>query len=360
MSSDRDNVSDVEARVSRVRDALRAVDANALLVTGSANVRYLSGFTSPEDALVLVTDRDAILITDARYATQAPDESALPVEIVRDASALVAQRVRDRRLAIEAEHLTIARLGKLRSKLDADPVETIGIVEGLRRVKSRAEIALVREATRITDEALVQVAPLVRVGARESDIAFELERAFRERGASSAFPIIVASGVRGALPHGEASDRIIEQRELVTIDLGARYRGYCADMTRTLFVGEPSERMRGVYAAVLEAQQQALATVRPGITGKELDAVARKVLERRGFGEAFVHSLGHGVGIDVHEAPTLSPRSDDVLEPGMLVTIEPGAYLPGVGGVRIEDLVLVTSDGCETLSKSPKQSAERI
>ena len=344
---------DILARIERVRAALHDTEADALLVTDATNVRYLSGFTSPEDGRILITQQGALLVTDARYATQAPDESSIEVQITRDAFALVAERVGAGALAFEAEHLTVARLGELREKLGSEPIATRGIVEGLRRVKSAVEVELVRKAARITDEALAEVLPRVRAGVRESEIALELERAFRERGASAAFPTIVASGVRGALPHGEASDKTIEQGDLVTIDLGARYRGYCADMTRTIAVGEPSERMREVYAAVLEAQEAALDAVRPGVSGKELDAVARKVLETRGLAVAFVHALGHGVGLNVHEAPSLSPRSDDILEPGMLVTIEPGAYLPGVGGVRIEDLVLVTDEGCEALSKSP-------
>lgn len=329
----------------------------ALWVSGPANVRAVSGFTSGGDGKVLVLEGDAILYTDARYTVQAREESALtqviarPPETYQDA----AERVRGLRVGFEAEHLTVARLEDLRAHWDAELVPTRGLVERVRLVKSPGEVQAIRGAQALADRVFAEVRPMIRAGVRELDVALALELGLRRAGAEVGFDVIVASGPRGAMPHGVASEKVIEDGDLVTIDFGARLRGYHSDMTRTVAVGTPSEELRRVYNAVLEAEEAAVAAVRPGVTGGDLDALARGILERHGLGEAFAHSLGHGVGLNIHEGPSLRKGSEDVLEPGVVVTVEPGAYLPGVGGVRIEDLVLVTETGYEVLSRTPKE-----
>lgn len=343
-------------RLDAVRGALQAVGADALLVTQSANVRYLSNFSSPDDGRVLVTHDGAWLVTDSRYTVQAEEESALDVEITREWIEWVAARAADARIAVEAENCTLARYERLRELTGRDPVATTALVERVRTVKDADEIALLREAARITDHAFARVLDgTLRAGVREIDVALELEREMRAAGADGiAFEFIVASGPRSAMPHGVASTRVIASGDLVTLDFGARVAGYHADMTRAVAVGPIAPRLRELFDATLAAQEAAVAAIRPGITGREADAVARDLLAERGLADAFAHSLGHGVGLEIHEGPRLSGRSDDVLEPGMTVTVEPGVYLPDVGGVRIEDLVLVTADGHDVLSKAPK------
>jgi Xaa-Pro aminopeptidase len=344
------------ARLDALREALAAAGADALVVTHPANVRYLSGFSSPEDGRVLVTGDDAWLITDGRYTVQAEEESTLRVHLTRQWLPWVAERAAGTRLAIEADHLTVAQHETLRSALGADPVPTSGLLATARAIKDAHEIALLREAARITDLAFEHVVErVVRAGVREVDVALALERAMREAGAEDAgFDIIVASGPRCAMPHGVASSRAIESGDLVTMDFGARVAGYHADLTRAVAVGPIAPRLRELFDVVLDAQIAAVAALRPGLSGAQADAVARERLERAGLAEAFAHSLGHGVGLEIHEGPRLAATATDVLAEHMVVTVEPGVYLPGFGGVRIEDLVLITRDGHEVLSRAPK------
>ncbi len=345
-------------RLEQVRDALKGAGVDALWVSHPANVRTLTGFTSPADGKVLVTADAATLYTDARYTVQAQQESAVaqyiarPPETYRHAAAAVAGG----RVGFEADHLTVAGLEELRTHWpEAELVPLSGVVQGLRQIKSGEELEAIRAAQALADRVFAEVRPMIRAGVRELDVALEIEARLRQAGATAAFDVIVASGPRGAMPHGVASERVIEDGELVTVDMGARLNGYNSDMTRTVAVGEPSGEMRRVYRAVLEAEQAAVAAVKPGMRAAELDAIARDILTGHGLGEAFAHSLGHGVGLEVHEGPGLRATSEDVLEAGMVITIEPGAYLPDVGGVRIEDLLLVTQDGHEVLSHAPKE-----
>jgi Xaa-Pro aminopeptidase len=341
----------VNERLARLRTAMRERDLAAMLVSAPAGVRWLSGFTAPEDARVLVTHDDAWLLTDGRYVAQADETSRLTPVIERDWQGEVAGRLPHGPLGVEAEHLTLATAASLERRLGQEPVRTEGLVARLRRVKEPGEVAAIRRAAALTDRAFEHALAGLRPGVREVDVALEIERFVRSEGGDGmAFDVIVASGPRSAMPHGTASPRRIGAGELVTIDMGARVDGYCADMTRTVAVGPVAASHRALFDAVLEAQRAARGQVGPGVRGADLDATAREVLEGHGLGEAFAHSLGHGVGLDVHEGPALSARSDDVLEPGMVVTIEPGAYRPGDAGVRIEDLVLVTEDGHEVLS----------
>lgn len=342
--------------LSRLREAMSAAGAEALLVSQPANVRYLSGFSSPDDGTVLVTPERALLLTDSRYTTQAGQESRLPVEVVSNADEQVAKLAAGLRLAVESEHVTLKRFHNIARLTGREPMALEGLVARLRVVKTPQEIDHLREAARITDVAYAAAMATVRAGVSEVEIALELERVMRQEGADgSGFDIIVASGERGAMPHGVASSKKIVEGELVTMDFGAAYRGYHADMTRTVAVGEVGAEERRMFDAVLEAQKAALAAVGPGKRGSDVDHVARSILEGHGLGEAFGHSLGHGTGLAIHEDPRLSQRSNDVLQPGMIVTIEPGVYVPGFTGLRIEDLVVVTEDGHEILSRSPKE-----
>lgn len=345
----------MNARLDRLRSTMADRSLAAMLVTDPANVRWLSGFTSPEDARVLVTRHDAWLLTDGRYTAQAAEESALEPIIERDWQHEVWSRVRSGPIGVEAENMTLAVAAEFAGRMGEEPVRMENLVTALRRTKDDDEIAAIRDAAELTDRAYAHALQTLRPGMREIDVALEIERFVRSEGADGmGFPIIVASGHRSAMPHGEASLKEIASGDLVTIDMGARVRGYTADMTRTFGVGAVSDAHRALFDAVLEAEEAALAAVRPGRSGRELDTIARDVLGEHGLAEAFVHSLGHGVGLDIHEAPSLSARSDDVMEPGMVVTVEPGAYHPGDAGVRIEDLVVITDDAHEVLSHAPK------
>lgn len=339
---------------------------DALWVSRPENVRYLSGFTSGDDAKLLVVaagdQTGATLYTDARYTVQAGEESRFPAFIARSPATLehAASGVQGLRVGFEADHLTVSELEALRAHWQAGGtpatlISTQGVVEGLRLVKTEEEVAQIRAAQAIADAAFAAVRPGIVAGVREDSVAGQLEAFMRERGAGSAFDITVASGPRGAMPHGTASGRVIGNDELVTIDFGAKIGGYHSDMTRTVAVGNPSEELRRLYRAVLEAEEAAVQAIRPGAKCSDLDKLARDILVSHGLGEYFAHSLGHGVGLAIHEGPGLRGTSKDVLEAGMVVTAEPGVYLPGVGGVRIEDLILVTPTGHEVLSSSPKE-----
>ncbi len=342
--------------LTRVREALAESGAEALLVTYPANVRYLSGFRAPDDGRVFVTHEDAVLITDGRYIAQAAQESQLPVDIFEGSWVEhLAAKLGGRTLAFEAEGITYALFEALREKLGPPPRPTEGLVAELRLTKTPAEVDLLRQAAQVTDDAFTHILGFIEPGRTETEVALELERFMRAAGTEGAgFDIIVASGARSAMPHGTASNKRIGAGELVTLDFGAKVEGYHADMTRTVAVGTLSDAHAQLYAAVLRAQEAALGALAPGKKGREVDATARDSLSRDGLGERFSHGLGHGVGLEIHEGPRLSKTSEQTLEPGMSVTIEPGAYIPGDAGVRIEDLAIITETGFERLSQSPK------
>ena len=333
---------------------------DALWVSSPANVRYLSGFTDGRDAKLLLRAGGSTLYTDARYTVQAQEQSRIPAFIARPPATLThaAPTLAGLRVGFEAEHLTVAQLEDLQAHWQAHGqtqlIGTRGLIEGLRVVKTPPEIEHIRAAQALADQAFAAVLPSIVAGVSEREIAGRLERFIAGRGGSPAFDFTVASGPRGAMPHGGASERLIGQDELVTIDFGARLNGYHSDMTRTVATGNPSQELRRLYRAVLEAEQAAVDAVKPGASCAELDGLARGILEGHGLGEYFAHSLGHGVGLAIHEGPSLRAHSEEVLRPGMVITIEPGVYLPGLGGVRIEDLLLVTEDGHEVLSRAPK------
>ncbi len=340
-----------------LRPAMLEAGVDALWISQPENLRYLSGFSSPEDAKLLITPGGATLYTDGRYTVQAAQEVDLPVHIARPPATLehAAAQLRGLRVGFEAAHLSVAAHQELQQHWQAELVALGGLVEQLRLIKAPAELESIRAAQNIADTAFAQILPQIKHGAREVDIAWALEDAMRQLGAEApAFETIVASGVRGALPHGRASQKVLQEGELVTLDFGARVGGYHSDMTRTLALGEVSESLKRIYNAVLDAEEAALSAIRPGLRAADLDAVARGVLGGLDLADAFTHSLGHGVGLHIHEGPGLRSTSDEVLAAGMVITVEPGVYIEHLGGVRIEDLVLVTEQGSEVLSRSPK------
>lgn len=347
-----------EARIAALQRATVAAGAEALLLSAPADVRWISSFSTPSDGRVIVTPERALLLTDDRYTAQAAEESTIETRMVAgyaQTDALL-EELNGRRLAVQAEHLSWQLARDLEARLNAPLVATHGITRDLRLMKSNAEIATLRRAAELTDAAFAHVLQgTLRAGVREIEVALELERFIRSHGGEGmAFDVIVASGPRSAMPHGVASARVIERGDLVTLDFGARIDGYHADMTRAVAVGPVASPLRDWFDAVLAAQELAVAAIAPGLSGVAADRVARDRLAAAGIDQLFVHSLGHGVGLQIHEGPSLSTRSIDVLAPGMVVTVEPGVYQPGLGGLRIEDLVLVTDDGHEVLSRSPK------
>lgn len=336
----------------------------AFLVTHLPNIRYLSGF-SGSAGLLLVLPHTAVLVTDFRYSAQAPQEvgNAAEVEVdranvwARLGRVLVAEAPGS--VGIEAGSLTVRDVDRLKALGRFAVVPTVDLVERFRAAKAPAEVALVAQAAALAQEALAEILPSIRAGERELDVAARLEAALRRRGSEwHPFPTIVASGPRAALPHARTSSREIGRGELLLLDFGAQVAGYCADLTRTVVVGTADERQRAVYDVVRRAQARALAHVMPGMTGREADALARDPIAAAGYGEAFGHSLGHGLGLEVHEAPRLSPTAEAILPLHAVVTVEPGIYLPGWGGIRLEDDVYLGPDGPRCLSDNRTELIE--
>ncbi|MFZ5823240.1 MAG: M24 family metallopeptidase, partial [Bacillota bacterium] len=329
------------SRLERLRASLVQRGLDAIVVNKPHNRFYLSGFTGSAGVL-LITETKAYLITDFRYTEQAAAQAPAFEVLKPDTTnlALLGRLLEEnqvQRLGFEGNFLTVDEHVGYRDALgQRELISASGLVESLRLVKDEDERNIMRRAAAIADEAWAQMIPLIKPGVVERDLAVELEYRMKKLGAEGlAFDIIVASGVRSALPHGRASEKLIESGDLVTFDFGAIYKGYCSDMTRTVMVGEPTEKQREIYETVLEAEKRGVAACKPGMTGKELDEVCRSYIREKGYAEAFGHGTGHGVGIDVHEGPRVSMRGEqDLLEPGMIVTIEPGIYLPGWGGVR--------------------------
>jgi Xaa-Pro aminopeptidase len=335
-------------------------DLDLLLIGHPLNLRYLSGFSGSEGALLL-TPEGGWFLCDSRYTVQANSEVSglIVVEnaLHQEGVAALVRQAGGHRLGFEAAHMTVSHHLGLAACLPEMTLVPIGPeLDTIRHCKDAEEIQQLANVAALASSSLEEVLKLVRPGLMEAELALQLEFAMRHRGAEGrAFDFIVASGVRGAMPHGRASDKLIQSGELVTIDFGAVLDGYHSDETVTVAVGSISERQQKVYDTVLEAHDRAIAAIRPGITCKELDSCARSYIAEQGFGDYFGHGLGHGVGLEIHEKPVLSPRSDVVVEEGMVFTIEPGIYIPGFGGVRIEDTVVVTPDGCRLLTTVPKR-----
>lgn len=333
--------------------------ADALLVSGLPNVRYLSGFTG-SNALLLLTAGQAVLFTDPRYTIQAAQECDCTVRVERkslyDAVSKWIARKKLRRIAIERSRMTFGAYSELQEKLKlgASLRSTTGLVEKHRMVKSPSEIAAIRASVQTNSRAFSEAVSVIREGMTENDLAAELEYRMRRNGAERpSFETIVASGHRTALPHAQPT--VERLHTLILVDMGCMQAGYASDMTRMLHLGKPGARARKLYKAVLEAQLAGVAAVRPGVKAGAVDRAARNVLKAHGFEKEFVHSTGHGLGLEIHEPPRLGKRDETYLQAGMVITIEPGAYIPDSGGVRIEDTVLVTESGAEILTPTPKE-----
>ncbi len=354
-------------RILLRRDAARArmavENVDALLVVHPTNVGYLTGFTGDSSVLLAGRDRD-LIVSDGRFTTQLEQECPGLEAVIRPAveslNQAVARLVKGlgiRRLGFEPSHLSVADWDFLRSELTStELVATDGLVETLRAVKDEAEVAAIREAVDFAQRAFTKLRAGLADGQTEKEVADRLEALLREFGATgSSFPPIVAVGRRAALPHARPTvETRIGDDDFVLIDWGATGRPYKSDLTRMIVTGKVTPEFEKVYRTVLTAQERAIAAIRPGAKAQDVDAEARSVIEQAGFGRFFDHGLGHGIGMDVHEGPRLRKESPTILEPGMVVTVEPGVYLPEWGGVRIEDDVLVTPDGCEVLSDLPK------
>ncbi len=352
---------DFARRRDLVRRQLRAQNLQALLVTHPVNVTYLSGF-SGEDSYLLVTDEHATIISDPRFSTQLAEECPdLELAIRSPGTSLATQTIELlashglSTLGFEPDHLSVAAHQQLVTGLPTVVWRAApGIVETLREVKDKEEIATLRQAIWSAEKAFGMLRAGLRAGRTEKETADDLEHQMRLFGASRAsFPTIVAAGERAALPHARPSDRPIGPGEFVLVDWGAVRGGYHSDLTRVLATSKIPPKLERVYGVVLKAQARAIAAIRPGASGHEIDAAAREVIAGAGFGKCFGHGLGHGIGLEIHEGPRLSRNQHRPLRPGMVVTVEPGIYLPGWGGVRIEDDVLVTRTGGEVLSTLP-------
>jgi Xaa-Pro aminopeptidase len=354
------------SRIHRLRLSLSQHRADALLVTHLPNIRYLCGF-SGSSAILLVESSRATLFTDSRYTLQAREEVyGAGISVVRHglvrAVGEALKRSRGRaRVGFSPAQLTVAQKDALQSFAGARVrwVAVPGAVERLRAIKDAGELALMREAALLISDVWKAALRHVRPGVSELTVAAELERAMKLRGASGpSFETIVASGPRSAWPHAQPTPKLLKKNELVVLDQGAILRGYCSDMTRTVFLGRAAGRVRGLYNAVLEAQQAAKAAIRAGIKAGDVDSAARKVLRRHGCVRYFTHSTGHGLGIEVHEMPRLGMNEETLLEQGMVITVEPGVYIEGLGGIRIEDDVVVTTHGAEDLTSASREFLE--
>ena len=372
----------VLARIDRVRAHAHAASLDALVVTHLPNIRYLTGFTGTAGAVVLLPDQ-CVLLVDFRYVTAARDLAAslepdvIAIETVPhtyDASIVdVLRRESCKRIGIEAAWLSGSRVNAMSSDLAGRAptplrakgptpvlVATERLVERARMIKDAAEVEAIREGGRRISGIARRLREFVAPGRREDEIAAELESAMRTAGFSRpAFDTIVASGPNSALPHARPTGRRLEAGDSTVLDFGGVYDGYCVDLTRTVQLGAPSAALEQLYEAVTQAHEAAVAAVRPGVRPSAIDAAARDVLVQRGLGDAFGHGTGHGIGLEIHEDPRIGRETpglpDSPVEPGMIFTIEPGAYVPGTGGVRIEDDVLVTVDGCELLTDAPRR-----
>ncbi|HHS49797.1 MAG TPA: aminopeptidase P family protein [candidate division Zixibacteria bacterium] len=354
-------------RIDKIRAKIIEAGLDSALITNLVNVRFLCGF-SGSNGLLLIYREGALFITDFRYKTQSAEE-VKGAEIAVSEGVSIFETLAERpelkaigKIGFE-KSLTLSAIEDLKSllpdNLEWEPMEDF--FNELRAVKNSDEVAKIRKAIFVAEEAMRKALAHLQPGISERDFAAELEYNMRKLGADrQAFDTIVVSGKRSALVHGIASDKTIEAGDFVTIDYGAKVDGFHSDITRTYIMGEPSDKQRQIYETVFRAQASAIESARPGMMGKELDAVARDIIEEAGFGEFFGHGLGHGLGLLVHDVPRAGSKSENILPEGAVITIEPGIYIPDFGGVRIEDDVLLTADGCEVLTSLPKAIDEVI
>lgn len=354
----------VAARLDALRAGIDAAGCDALLVTRLVNIRYLTGFTGSA-GLLLVTPDAALFVTDGRYGEQAEQQLGAACVSARIEISNAGQRqvVADAarpfgRVGLEADDVTWSQQRTYAADwfVDAELVPTTALVEGLRLVKDHGEVARIEAAAIIADHALAALGPELHAERTERDLALELDATMRRLGASDrSFETIVGSGPNGAMPHARPSSRVVRRGDLVVIDFGAVVDGYCSDMTRTVAVGEASVTQQRMLDVVRAAQQAGVDAVAPGVEARAVDQACRQVIEDAGWGDAFLHSTGHGVGLEIHEAPRVGATVDATLAAGQVVTVEPGVYLPAHGGVRIEDTVVITDTGCRALTHTPKR-----
>lgn len=348
------------SRLEKLREIFKKEDMEALLITSAVNRRYMTGFTGTA-GVALISQKDAYFITDFRYTEQAKDQiSGFDIieqkGSIQDKVAALIDVMGIKQLAFEKNDLTYGEFELYKKAIHVEMTPSDGLIEELRLIKDKEEINILKEACKIADDAFAHILDYIKPGVKEIDVSNELEFFMRKQGAtSSSFDIIVASGYRSALPHGVASEKIIQEGELVTLDFGALYKGYSSDITRTVAVGEISEELTEIYQTVLDAQIKGVKYIKAGMTAKEADALTRDHIKENGYGAYFGHATGHGLGLDVHELPGLSFRSEKVLQPGMVVTVEPGIYVPNVGGCRIEDDILILDEGNECLTSATKE-----
>lgn len=364
----------MSSRLERLRKKLDELGLDALIVSRSEDQRYLAGFSghADYDSVLLVSKSDARIVTDFRYVqaaeTEAPSIRVVKIERgkfeIGDALRDFARENSSRVIGFEPQHVNVHRFkqwqkGAREAGAKLKPAEDV--VKQLRAVKDAEEIEQIRRAVQLTDDAFAHFVSVVRPGMTEKQGAWIIESYFREHGAEgNAFDPIVASGPNAALPHAEPTERAIQLGEPLTIDIGARMDGYNSDMTRTIILGHTTEKFNEIYAIVLKAQKAVEKRARVGMKGKQVDRIARRIIEKAGYGDNFGHGLGHGVGRVVHEFPRAGKLYKDVIEPGMLLTVEPGIYIPGWGGVRIEDLILFLRDDVENLTRSTKDPLVRV
>ncbi len=348
------------SRVQAVQKELEQLQVDALLVTSSYNLRYVSGFTGTAGLSVITKDK-AFFITDFRYTEQAK-EQAVGFEIIKHSGPIyeeVKELLKKEKIQVvgfEKDFVTFSTYEMIKETLPCELKPVSGVIEALREIKEESEVETIQEAIRITEYAFLEILNEIKPGVTEIEIANKLDFLMREKGATSvSFDTIVASGKRSAMPHGVASDKKIEQGDMITFDFGCYYKGYVSDMTRTVSLGDPGEELKKVHKIVLDANLKVTDYAKAGVTGKELDAVARDYITEHGYGEAFGHSTGHGMGLEVHEGPGINFRNEKALVAGNVITNEPGIYLPGLGGVRIEDDLLITESGNRNLMKVTKE-----
>lgn len=350
-------------RLTSLRKQMRSKGIDSFIVTDLNNVTYITGFTGSSGALMLDSGA-ATLITDFRYAEQVEEEtSGFDIHISKEPPFLEAVRMRDGfkgRLGFEAKSVSYLDFSKMEKLLPgADLVPCENLVQEMRAVKDSYEIGKIMGAASIGDDVFSDILKQVKPGVCEADLAAEIDYQFRKRGSSGpAFETIVASGPRSSMPHARAGSRKFETGDMITFDIGGTYEGYCSDMTRTVVLGKADDSQKRIYNLILDAQKKALDMIRPGVKCSELDKAARGKIEEAGYGENFGHRLGHGVGLEVHEEPGISSKVNTAILANMVFTVEPGIYLPKRWGIRIEDTVVVREEGCEILTKSPRQMLE--
>ncbi|MEH7391449.1 M24 family metallopeptidase [Bacillus sp. JJ1474] len=349
-------------KLTKIRNQMEFLNIDGLFVTNRENIRYLTNFTGSA-GVVLITKSNAIFLTDFRYSKQAREQIiGYEIEVCGQSNTLMQtvfnqiKRLRISRLGFETNHITHAEYSLLKEEIDVELVAVKKVVETLRTIKSKDEIDKIRTAASIADSAFLHILNFIRPGVTEVEVSNELEHYMRLKGASSnSSTIIVASGYRSALPHGVASEKIIEKGDMVTLDYGALYQGYRSDMTRTVAVGEPDTKLKEIYQIVLAALLRCTSAIKQDMPAKEVDAIVRDYITKQGYGEYFGHGAGHGIGLNIHEDPFFSKSSDQIVKAGMVVTVEPGIYIPDLGGVRIEDDIVIGDQQNEIITKSPRE-----